>query len=246
MRAALPFRALGPIDARSVGRESMLAWLLPLPLVLGVVVRFAWPPLEVALGDQLGTEMAAYRELLASYCFVMLTPLLVGFVTGFLLLDERDDHTFTALLVTPLSLESYLLYRIGAPLLVCTAMSLVALAISGLASVSWPSLIAIQLMAALEGPIIALLLASLADDKVRGFAVMKAMQAVMLVPVVAWFIDPPLQWAAGLIPTYWPLRAYWSAGQPGPGFGIALGAGFAVHLGLLAWLLGRFRRLMHR
>ena len=44
---------------------------------------------------------------------------MVGTVVGFLLLDQRDDQTMTALLVTPLSLGDYLRYRMTLPMLVC-------------------------------------------------------------------------------------------------------------------------------
>lgn len=39
-----------------------------------------------------------------------------GVVTGFLLLDERDDRTLTALQVTPLPLRAYIFYRVTVPI----------------------------------------------------------------------------------------------------------------------------------
>jgi fluoroquinolone transport system permease protein len=246
MRAAAAFRALGPIDARAISRDSMLVWMFFLPLLMGLIVRFGLPPLAVVLHERFDFDLAPYHHLLSGYLLLMLPPMLVGLVAGFLLLDERDDQTLTALLVTPLSLDSYLLYRIGTPLVLCTAMTAGALAFSGLSLVPWPALLPVLLLAAMEGPIMALFLASFAANKVQGFAVMKAMGTPLALPVLAWFVDLPLQLFAGLIPTYWPLRAYWSAGDPGALYAASLVIGFAMHAGILWWLVRRFSRVLHR
>jgi fluoroquinolone transport system permease protein len=246
MNVGVAFRALGPIDLRSIRRDSILLWLIALPLVVGIGVRLGLPPLEDALLAEFGFEFAPYRELLVGFAFVLLAPMLVGFVTGFLLLDERDDNTLSAVLVTPVSLESYLVYRIGAPLLLCTLVSLVSISISGIETISWPKWMAVALLASLEAPLIALVLASVAENKVSGFALTKGFQAVLMVPIYAWFLELPWQLLAGVVPTYWPLRAYWSESASEAGFWIYLAIGFATHIGLLAWLLRRFDRVMHR
>jgi fluoroquinolone transport system permease protein len=104
----------------------------------------------------------------------------------------------------------------------------------------------VLLLASIEGPILALVLASFADNKVQGFALMKGLGAILLLPVFAWFVELPTQLWAGLIPSYWPLRAYWSAGEGDALFWIALGVGFATHAALLAVLVRRFRSVLHR
>jgi fluoroquinolone transport system permease protein len=91
-----------------------------------------------------------------------------------------------------------------------------------------------------------LFLAAFAENKVQGFALVKALGAVLLAPVVAWFVDMPWQLLAGVVPSYWPLRAYWSAADPGADFWIFLAVGFAYHGLLLAWLLRRFETVLRR
>ena len=243
MRAAAVFRALGPIDARAISRDSMLVWMFFLPLGIGLLMRFGLPPAGELLQGRFGFDLGPYHRLVGSYLLILLPPMLVGLVTGFLLLDERDDQTLSALLVTPLSLESYLLYRIGTPLLLCTGMSVCALSLSGLLELPWLPLLPVLLLAASEGPIMALFLASFAANKVQGFAVMKALGAPLALPVLAWFAPLPLQLWAGLIPTYWPLRAYWSASDPGALYAASLAIGFATHAAILWWLVRRFSRV---
>lgn len=246
MRAVQVLRALGPVDARSIRRDSLLAWMTAVPLLLGVLVRWLLPRMDALLAARFGFDLVPYHHLVASYFFILLVPMTVGLVVGFLLLDERDDDTLSALLVTPLTPTAYLLYRLGLPVLVGTAMTAAAIAIAGLVTVGWLPLVLVLLLSAVETPVMSLFLAAFAENKVQGFALVKGLGAVLLAPVVAWFVPMPWQLLAGIVPSYWPLRAYWSAASPGPDFWLFLAAGFATHGLLLAWLLRRFQRVLHR
>jgi hypothetical protein len=73
------------------------------------------------------------------------------------------------------------------------------------------SLLPIAIVAGSSAPILALVLAIAAPNKVAGFAVVKVMNAVNLLPVVAYSVPRALQFVAGIFPTYWPMRALWSA-----------------------------------
>jgi fluoroquinolone transport system permease protein len=206
------------------------------------------PRVDAVLAERFGFDLVPYHHLVASYLFILMVPMIVGMVVGFLLLDERDDRTLDALLVTPLSPRAYLLYRLGLPVLLGTAMTAAAVAIAGLVTVGWVPLLAVLLLAAVETPVMSLFLAAFAENKVQGFALVKGLGAVLLAPVVAWFVDLPWQLLAGVVPSYWPLRAYWSAAGPGPGlaFWLFLVVGFAYHALLLVWLLRRFERVLRR
>ena len=115
MKATRVLRALGPIDATSVRRDSLLRWMLALPLLMALLFR----GLASLTRDWLsgyGVTLSDYDPLIASF-IVLIAPLLCGAVVGFLLLDQKDDGTLTALRVTPLTPGAYLTYRIGAPML---------------------------------------------------------------------------------------------------------------------------------
>jgi fluoroquinolone transport system permease protein len=118
--------------------------------------------------------------------------------------------------------------------------------VTGLTPLALSSLLAIAIVAGLSAPILALVLAIAAPNKVAGFAVVKVMNAVNLLPVVAYFVSRPLQFAAGVFPTYWPMRAVWSAAAGEPyGTHLVIGAVIsAVALLLAIWLFDR-RLLRH-
>ena len=246
MRAGQVIRALGPVDARSIGRDSLLAWMTAVPLLLGVLVRWLLPQTDSFLAERFGIDFVPYHHLVASYFFILLVPMIAGLVVGFLLLDERDDNTLSALLVTPLTPKAYLLYRLGLPVVLGTAMTAAAIAIAGLVTVGWTPLVAVLVLAAVETPVMSLFLAAFAENKVQGFALVKGLGAVLVAPVVAWFVEMPWQLLAGVVPSYWPLRAYWSAASPGADFWIFLAVGFAYHGLLLVWLLRRFESVLRR
>jgi hypothetical protein len=101
-------------------------------------------------------------------------------------------------------------------------------------------------VASLSAPLLALVLAVAAPNKVAGFAVVKVLNAVNLLPVVAYFVPRPIQFVAGVLPTYWPMRAFWSAavGEAFAGYLVVGAVVSALALLLAAWLFDR--RLLRR
>ncbi len=247
MKALAVLRALGPIDLRSIRRDSFLVWIIPVPLLLGLLLRWAVPEITAWLIRAYGFDFTPYHGLLVSYVTLLLVPVTVGQLVGFLLLDERDDDTLRALLVTPLPLTGYLLYRISVPLLLCTVMGLLAIPLTGLVDMPWRDLLPIFAVATLEAPIVTLLVACVARNKVQGLALAKVISSVQMLPVLAYFLDPPWQYAAALMPNYWVAKAFWlaEAGATSASWLLVAG-GLAYHL-LLLWLLLRwFRRVVYR
>ena len=244
MRAAAVLRALGPIDVKNVLRDSLLRWMLGLPLLITLLFRWGLPPVAEWLAQRFGIQLLAYETLIASF-LVMVTPMLFGTVIGFLLLDQKDDQTLTALEVTPLSGRGYLLYRLGVPLLISIALTPVMLELSGLAVVPPGRQLLAALAAAPVASAYALFLASYARNKVQGFALVKAAGALNWPPIIAWFVAPPYQWLFGLCPTYWPVKLYWELDAGGWGAALALAGGLAYLAALNAFLLRRFDRVMH-
>ena len=75
---------------------------------------------------------------------------------------------------------------------------------------------------------------------------MKVLNGVNLLPVAAYFLPTPAQYLAGLIPTYWPIRALWSAAQQ-DAYSVYLGIGcFAGALALAVAVRLFERQLLRR
>jgi len=244
MKFATVLRGLGPVDLKSVSRDSMLLLISAGSLVLALAMRYGVPFATPHLQRLLSVDLADYTPLLMSFV-LLIAPGMVGSLVGFLILDERDDGTLTALLVTPVSLSSYLLYRIGLPVVVAFLVTLLAVPIAGLLTIPFGPLVVAAALASLSGGIVALAVTALASNKVEGFGVLKILQGLQALPLVAWFLPTPWQWLVGIVPTYWPAAAYWQMAA-GESFWEYVVVGVGVNLGILDWLLDHFRRTLAR
>lgn len=233
-------RALLRNDALSLLRDPLLGWLLLLPLGVALLLRVLIPAAGEALRAAAGFDLAPYHSLIMG-AYLLTAPGIVGMVIGFLLLDERDARTLDALRVTPLAMEWYLAYRVSLPLLIGLAATLVGYPLVRLVPLPPAQLTAITLLAGLSAPTLTLLLATAAPNKVAGFALTKVLNTVNLLPVAAFFVPLPYQRVAGVLPSYWPMRAMWSA-SAGVDFRGELAAGVVVNLLALALVARLFRR----
>jgi len=236
--------ALGGIDFKHLRRDPMLAWLTLFPLLIALAMRWGVPALSAELDRRYAFDLIPYYPLLLSFlAFTM--PMLVGAIIGFLLLDQRDDGTLTALQVTPLTLRRYLCYRSLIPMGLSLVMTVVALALSGLMVAGPIELILYAAVAAPFGPVFALFTASFAANKVQGFAIMKISGVVAWPAIIAWFVPMPWQLCFGVVPHYWMVKVVWLGEAGANAWGHALVA-VLFELGLLALLLRRFDRVVKR
>ena len=116
----------------------------------------------------------------------------------------------------------------------------------GLVEVSAAALLVVALVASPIAPFYALLLAAFSDNKVQGFALMKAAGILSWPPVIAYFLPTVWQWVMGIVPLYWPAKVFWmfATGEDGWAGYAAVGLGYQALL--VAWLLRRFQRVVQR
>ncbi len=246
MKVLTALRSIGPIDWLSVRRDNLLGWMLFMPLFLGVFIRLAVPPLRLRLLDLLGFDLQPYYPVIISYFLILMTPMVFGMLIGFLLLDERDDDTLQALQVTPLTMNAYLGYRLALPILLSVVMLFVVFPLAGLVTASAGQLLLVSLVAAPMAPLIALFLASSAGNKVEGFALLKAMGIVLVLPIAAYFISSNWGLLFGIWPTYWPIKVYWLLLQGSQSVMLFAAIGWLYQSLLIVVLLQRFKKVLHR
>jgi fluoroquinolone transport system permease protein len=245
MKGTAVFKALGPVDLRNVARDEMLRWMMFIPPLIAVVVRYGWPLLVAQLQSSFQFDLEPYRIMIMSY-LVIAAPIVFGVVIGFLLLDERDEGSLIALQVTPLTLANYLVYRLGLPVILTMILLIVSLPLAGINTFSFGELLLLALVAAPMAPMLALFLAAFASNKIQGFALMKGGGILFLLPFVAYFLDNRWQWLFGLFPTYWAPKVYWMMSEGISGVWLVALGGIVNQL-LWAYLLGRrFNRILHQ
>lgn len=237
--------ALGPMDAKTISRDSLLRWMVVITVPLALLLRWGLPALAGRIEQQYQFDITPYYSLVMSFNMVLM-PILAGLVIGFLLLDQRDDNALAALQVTPLSLRGYLAYRIAAPIVLSIVLTIVLFRIAALTPVAFFPLLWMSMAVAPLAAVFALFLGTFAANKVQGFALTKANGVITLPPVAAYFVDGDWQLAFGIVPTYWPAKAFWEFASGMDTYWIYALTGFVFQCGLLALLLRRFERVMHR
>ena len=237
-------RRVGPMDLRAILRDRLLLWFLVLPPLVAVLLGWGAPSLSRWLLARFGFDLTPYYPLIAG-SYVLVAPSMVGFVVGFLLLDERDDQVLDAWRVTPVSLNDLLLYRVGAPVVLGTVMTMAGYVLMGLAPIPTGALLVAAVLGAGTAPTLSLALVGFADNKVSGFAIAKLLSAVSNFALVAWFIPMPWQLLTGGLPSYWPMKVVWQASVGAPWEPYAAG-GLAVNAVAISGLLIRYRAAFDR
>ncbi len=233
--------AYGRNDLKNVRRDSLLLSVLVIPWLLVLSVRLLIPAVAAWLAARYSFDVVPYYPLILSVFFMVNVPLLFGVIIGFLVLDERDDDTLTALRVAPISMRAFAWYRAGIGMLFSVLYIVVCMPLTGL--LPWSKLFILvpaALLASMFAPVVGLFLAAFASNKVEGLALTKGVGALVVAPVAAYFVAPPWQWLFGLVPTYWPVKLFWQ-GLSGASWWPFLLGGVAYHLVLIIWLMRRFQ-----
>ena len=218
--------AFGLNDSRLILRDSFLRMMAATIVLIALGLRFGLPPLTGyleglgLLPGALRTEPARhYFPLALAYFSLFDGPLLVGFIFGFVVLDEQEDRTLDAMAVTPVALVDYLLWRSLLSWALGFGVTLAqmlfvgpALEQTGTDAAALPGvlpLIGLCALAGLGAPLFMLFLAATASDKVQGFAMAKFIGLGGLLTLVGWFLPSPLDWLPGLFPPYLVAKTYW-------------------------------------
>lgn len=232
-------------DLRNVTRDALLAFLIVSPLMIALILRFAIPD-DAALAQiveaypQLGTVVDARGPLLMSIV-VSMSPGLIGAVYGLLLVDERDERTLAVLRVMPLSFARYLTARMATPCVLSLLMTIAAYPVAGLAPLPLATVAIIAAVGATTVPVVTLTIIAFASNKVAALAIMRVVNAVLALPILAYFATPLQELLAWPVPTFWQMKALWLAadGQP---FLMPLLLTATLNVFLTVWLYGRFAR----
>ena len=230
--------ALSVNEFKNIYRDNFLVLIACLPVFIGLIFRFGVPIARKLL--------LPYFDLSLHYPFMMsmliiLTPSMFGWLTGFTLLDDRDEDILTYMSVTPVKKSGYVAFKIASPVVFTFFWTFVILIIAGLTPVNFLKLIPVAFMAALQAPIFALLLASFAKNKVEGLAIAKFGGMVFLAPFAAYFIKSHWSYLAGIIWPYWITKAYLSTGLL---YWASIIIGIIIHLLYLKLFLIRFNHKM--
>ena len=124
-------RMLAQNDIRLIWREGFFFIFIMLVLpALAFFIRIATSEVTQLVSPWVMLE-DYYGPILAT-TFVASQPVLLGFVIGVLFVGERDSGTLLALQASPLSLRSFMAYRVLATMLLNVLLTVISVELTGL------------------------------------------------------------------------------------------------------------------
>ena len=253
MQMAQLIRALGRSDARLIGRDRFPLFMFGFIAYIAGVLHFLLPWANAYLAEKgiwpneiIAQSLSDYYPMIVAYMAFYTGALIVGSIQGFMLVDEKDHNTLTAMLVTPVPLNRYLLYRVAMPLVLAFWIIIAMVLVINQALLPFWQLVLIAAGASLAAPVTTLFYGITADNKVQAFAYAKFTGITGWTIMLGWFVPVPWQWLFGLFPPFWISKAYWMALAGNGWWWLALIAGILLQAGLIAWMAKMFTRRTYR
>lgn len=246
-------RIFGRNDVKLISRDHFLVFMFCFVVFIALFLRLGLPWLNTHLADSgvlpnetITSSLADFYPMLVAFFVLFQGALLAGAIFGFSLLDEKDDDTIKAMLVTPVSFNTYVTYRIAVPTLIAFLIVVIEMLVINLSLVPFWQLLLIAAGASLTGPITALFYAVAAENKVQGFAIAKFVGLAGWVILLGWFVAEPWQWLFGVFPPFLVSKAYWMALAGNGWWPLALILGIILQAGMLALLVKAFNKVAYR
>ncbi len=190
------------IGLRQTVGDGMLLMLLPAPLLLGALVRWGVPLVNMLAEKHFGFSLVHWYLLIDGF-MIALIPAMLSIISAFLLLDERDEGTGAYYQITPVQGYSYLLARLGLPMAWAFLYTIIAGAVFGVSGADFGRILFTGLIGTGAGVAVALMIVALADNRVEGLAISKLMGISLLGIFAVWFIPAPYYYLAAFLPSFW-------------------------------------------
>lgn len=190
------------IGLKQILKDGMLLVMVPAPFLAGLFFKLALPLINTILVDKFAFSITAWYGI-ADGMLIALTPMFTAMISAFLLLEERDEGLNAFYQITPAQGYSYLTARVGLPMLWVFAITIIVLAAFNLSVLSPGDIISGALIGSLTGIFLAMMVASIAGNRVEGLAVSKLMGISFIGLILIWFIPAPYSYLMAFLPSFW-------------------------------------------
>jgi len=185
-------------DFRNTMRDPTILVVLILSAL--PIILFTWfrPIMDAAAFA--AWEITSISNMIAP--LVLLMPAyLIGWVTGFLILEERDDGPLLALDVTPIGKSGVAIYRATIAFILSAAIALISMLMM-FDEASWVMIFILSAFTAMQASIVNFALPAIARNKVQGLAMTKGINIFIMAALLA-FIPSDWRFLAAPIPSFW-------------------------------------------
>ena len=187
-------------ELKNIIRDKMYAFFLVYPIIISVVSYFLIPYLY---------DLNPLASDITFLGLLLMNSFIFGVVTSFTLLDDQDDNVLLSLKITPISVKLYVLFKLLMSYIFgIVSTLLMLLSVDYFAQTNLIDLLFILILAPMQGPILAMLIASISRNKVEGFVIMKLSGLILMVPIAALFLTDWKELLISIFPGFWTARLF--------------------------------------
>lgn len=190
------------IGMKQILKDGMLLVLIPAPLLAGMFFKFALPFMNHILTAEFSFSISPWYGL-ADGMLICLSPMFTAMISAFLLLEERDEGLSSFYQITPAEGYSYLSARIGIPMIWAFLATLIITAFFKSSSLTFDVILLSSLISSFTGIALAMMVVSIAGNRVEGLAVSKLMGISFTGLILIWFIPAPYHFIMAFLPSFW-------------------------------------------
>ena len=187
-------------DLRQIMRDPIMAVLMVAPLFLIIAFKLMVLYLMPFIQNLIEFDVSPYLNYVFVFV-VMMCGAMLGIVTGFMMIDDRDGKIAELMSVTPLGRGGYLLNRLFFAATLTVFYSILSYYVLNVVELSFITILFVSLLSSNYSIIIGLLIFSFADDKVKGLTFAKAINSLSLfaftdllalkwLTILSWFFPP--------------------------------------------------------
>ncbi len=206
------FLHTGLSGTKSIFRDPMLILIFAAPIMLTAVTYFGIPAAAELLTKYTLFDLNFYYPLITAF-FATVPTLMYGMLTGFTILDEKDENILVQISLTPFGLKRHYLVRTGIFSILAFIFAVFFLRVNPLCSIGIIRTAVIAVCLSIEGAAAGLFIAAAAKNKVEGLTMGKALGIFMLAPAIPFFVPAPFHYFAAVIPNYWIGMLVFSSGN---------------------------------
>lgn len=190
------------IGIKQISKDGMLLVLLPAPFLVGLIFKFVIPFANGILEDRLSFSLLPWYGLVDGI-LACLNPMFMAMISAFLLLEERDEGIGAFYQITPAEGYPYLTARIGLPMLWAFVSTIIILILFNISALSISTILAVSIISTLTGIFLAMMVVSIAGNRVEGLALSKLMGISSLGLILVWFVPAPHCYFVSFLPSFW-------------------------------------------
>lgn len=184
-------------DLKLIFRDKSLMVIFIVPIAIILICRLGFSQLA-----EIVPKLPDYYWLIVA-SLTMVNAATPSYLFGFIMLDERDENVHIMLRILPVHENFILKSRVVFMIFMGYLFSALILLFNGLIHFHYYQIITISLLFALIPIVSTFAITAFAKNKIEAVTLYKALNILLFIPVIAFFVDGGLKMLFEIIPFFW-------------------------------------------